>query len=193
MRRWEAARGGRDSENADVTREPTARCCFLPQRLDLQSRAKRLPPAPAQRDPLLGSGGSDSRAGVPYPQGPNPALGLGPPTTPFWLQGQERLRWQHFPKSPYLGPVVVNQLDHLLHHVLAHLTVNISLRGDRILLLKGQKNTNTEGLASLLGPAPLKEWGRGQDGLASHKGHFPLHSEWGVASSQCPSPSPCCS
>lgn len=60
------------------------------------------------------------------------------------------------PRSKYLSPVVVNQLDHLLHHILAHLAVNVSLRGGWVLLLKGQeKNTDTKSLASPLGPAPL--------------------------------------
>lgn len=81
------------------------------------------------------------------------------------------------PRSTYLSPVVVNQLDHLLHHILAHLTVNVSLRGGWVLLLKGQeKNTDTKSLASPLGPAPLIG-GRGQDGLASPRSHLLLLSE----------------
>ena len=63
--------------------------------------------------------------------------------------GEPSLATVDAPRPTHLRPVVVDQLGHLLHHKLAHLTVNVSLRGGWVLLLKGQeKNTATESLAS---------------------------------------------
>ena len=166
---------------------PTSKVLFSPPKVRAQSREVP-PPALAQRDLLVGSGCSDLQAGVPHPPGPRPRGRSGSRARRSCPSATA-----HTPRSTYLSPVVVNQLDHLLHHILAHLAVNVSLCGGWVLLLKGQeKNTATQSLASPPGPAPLKG-GHSQEALASPRSHFLLLSKQGVTSSSCLSPGPCCS
>lgn len=89
-------------------------------------------------------------AGAPHPPAAKPT---GPPTRPPSAPGPGEavpLPRQTPPRSTCPSPVVVNQLDHLLHHILAHLAVNVSLLRGWVLLLKGQENTATQSLASPL-------------------------------------------
>lgn len=80
-----------------------------------------------------------------------------------------------FCKSTYLGLVVINHLDHLLHHIFTQLTVNAGLRLDQVLLLREREHLNAETLISPLGPAPPKERRhRCQGWVNTKKSHFLL-------------------
>lgn len=133
-------------------------------------------PTPAQRDPLVRRGYADSQGWRPLPA---MAQSTSSAASAFGERGYSSIL-----ETTYLGFVVVNQLDHLLHHVLTHLAQNTSLRLDHVLLLKGEDSTLM--LRSSPHPGPCCSKGKGtpcgqEQEIVTQK----------VASSQCPSSRPC--
>lgn len=152
------------------------------------------PPAPAQRDLLVGSGCSNLQAAVPHPPGPSPGLLLVPPRGHSGARARRavprhgRRPQTHAPpscccRSAWPPPSPQTRTPHSKCQPSRGLGPSVKRAGE--------EHCHREPRLAP-GPAPLKG-GRGQDGLASPRSHFLLLSKQGGASSSCLSPGPCCS
>lgn len=138
---WEdgrLGRGGRDSENANMTKKPVnSKCCLLLRKTRATEQGRVASASHSPEDPRVGSG-DRFPSWCPDQQGPSPPISAGVSHWAFLAPGTRRAppsaRRAAFQKPTYLRLIAVDHLDQLLHHVFTHLAQNIFLRLHQALL-----------------------------------------------------------